>query len=116
MVIVKVSEFLHVQGFVLPVFNIFLNLKLNIIGYYCPEGSNSSTMYPCPAGYFGVHTGLTSAFCNGLCIPGYYCPVATTNPGFTRISIMFLIILHSLSCWNLWKHTRTLFIQLFRVM
>jgi len=47
-------------------------------GYYCPEGSVTSTQIPCPAGRFGF-TGAVNANCTGLCLAGYYCPSASTS-------------------------------------
>jgi hypothetical protein len=40
-------------------------------GYFALEG----LLYPCPAGYYGAISGLSSPTCSGICnIPGYYCP------------------------------------------
>ena len=37
----------------------------------------------CPAGTYGLTSGLTSASCSGVCtpVPGRYCPVASTSAG-----------------------------------
>ncbi|XP_039224456.1 scavenger receptor class F member 1-like [Crotalus tigris] len=51
-------------------------------GHFCPEGSQTSTQFPCPAGTYSSRHG------NGKvedCIPcpkGAYCPKATIKPGF----------------------------------
>ena len=67
-------------------------------GHYCPEGTNRSTQYPCPAGTYNNVTGLSAvsgcaacspgAYCEtaglvkptGLCDPSYYCLAGATNP------------------------------------
>ena len=37
------------------------------------------TPTPCPAGRYGMATGLFTASCSGECSPGYYCPVQSTS-------------------------------------
>jgi len=46
----------------------------------CPAGSycaEDGVRRPCPAGTFGSSAGLESAFCEGICPAGSYCPVGT---------------------------------------
>lgn len=50
-----------------------------LAGYYCLEGSTSSTQYPCPAGRFGK-LGMVDENCAGACAAGYYCPSTSTSP------------------------------------
>ena len=50
----------------------------------CPEGTycdrkGMHTPTPCPAGRYGMATGLFTASCSGECSPGYYCPVQSTS-------------------------------------
>lgn len=67
------------------------NPEICIPGYYCPDGTNHSTEYPCPNGTFNAGTGLKAEsectpctagkFCEtpglsaptGDCQAGYYC-------------------------------------------
>jgi len=50
------------------------------LGFFCPIGSFNSTMLRCPAGRYGMKTGLYNSACSGLCAPGYHCPEASTSP------------------------------------
>ena len=70
------------------------------VGYYCINGTQFATQYPCPAGTYSNHTGLYAEeqcvecpagyYCShfglsepeGECYEGYYCPggVAIPNP------------------------------------
>ena len=47
-------------------------------GYYCPEGSTTSTQVVCPAGRYSGH-GAGSSDCEGSCARGHYCPEGSTN-------------------------------------
>lgn len=50
-------------------------------GYYCLEGTQSATQWPCPAGTFsGPQTSLTLASQCNLCELGSYCPEASSSP------------------------------------
>ena len=50
-------------------------------GYYCPEGTNSSSEYPCPLGTFSNQTQLEDISECTLCTPGSYCGrVGLTEP------------------------------------
>ena len=42
-------------------------------GFYCPEGTQTSSQYPCPIGTFSNSTGLTNESQCTHCTPGYYC-------------------------------------------
>jgi hypothetical protein len=44
-------------------------------GSYCANG----TSRPCPAGLFGCASHLSSNACNGLCTPGFYCPLGSVS-------------------------------------
>ena len=44
-------------------------------GHYCIGGVET----PCPPGRFGCSDRLDSSDCNGLCAPGYYCPLGSTS-------------------------------------
>jgi hypothetical protein len=46
-------------------------------GSYCPAGSTINI--PCPAGYFGSSTGLSSSTCTQPCTQGYYCEGGNVN-------------------------------------
>ena len=48
-------------------------------GYYCPEGSTSTTQIICPAGRYGATDGLATGLCSGECDAGYYCPEGSTS-------------------------------------
>lgn len=71
-------------------------------GFYCPLGTQYSTQFPCPAGTYGSNPGLMvvgdctdcdpGRFCtggldrvgsssdsDGLCLPGYYCPLGSST-------------------------------------
>ncbi|KAL8271281.1 hypothetical protein Esti_004796 [Eimeria stiedai] len=64
------------------------------LGHYCPEGSTSGQMNPCPLGTFARQTGAKSEedcdkcpqgyYCNGqtpiLCEEGHYCPLGSVEP------------------------------------
>lgn len=46
-------------------------------GHYALDGM----LFACPAGFFGMQSGLASAACSGRCfVPGYYCPEGSTAP------------------------------------
>jgi hypothetical protein len=45
------------------------------VGHYCVNG----VRLPCPAGRYGDSPGLSSASCSGVCVAGYYCPVASNS-------------------------------------
>lgn len=42
-------------------------------GHYCKDG----VRYDCPSGYFGSKFQEINELCEGLCLPGYYCPSAS---------------------------------------
>ncbi|KAL3656443.1 hypothetical protein V7S43_018668 [Phytophthora oleae] len=44
-------------------------------GFLCSDGVRS----PCPAGYYGDGSLETRPTCSGVCSPGFYCPLASTN-------------------------------------
>lgn len=48
----------------------------------CPRGSfcSGGTRFPCPAGYFGNETGLSSPSCTASCPAGFYCPQGAVEP------------------------------------
>ena len=48
-------------------------------GFYCNEGSSSSTSIPCPGGVYGDQFGLVDETCSGPCIAGYFCPPGSSN-------------------------------------
>ena len=58
-----------------------IDYKNNICekGYYCPEGSTSSTAQKCPSGSFRYIYGATQPTDCGTCPSGYYCPTKTVE-------------------------------------
>lgn len=48
-------------------------------GFYCPIGSTSKYMVPCPAGSYG-RAGETAKRCSGPCDPGYHCDLGSPSP------------------------------------
>lgn len=44
-------------------------------GHYCISGRKE----PCPGGTYGNQTEATDDRCDGLCLPGYYCPPGSTS-------------------------------------
>jgi hypothetical protein len=46
-------------------------------GYYCPESTNSSSEYPCPAGFYNPTEGAKDIMQCLPCGVGYYCPAAS---------------------------------------
>lgn len=58
-------------------------------GHYCPIGSTSKYMVPCPAGKYG-HAGETMARCSGQCDPGYYCTLGSASPRQNLCGNMFV--------------------------
>lgn len=42
-------------------------------GFYCPQQTNRSNEYPCPAGTYNNQTGLSLVGECQACPPGYYC-------------------------------------------
>ena len=71
------------------------------IGYYCPNGTEYASQYPCPIGTFSSSSGVTTqeecipctpgSVCteygltepNGVCSPGYYCTLGASTPAPT---------------------------------
>ena len=49
-------------------------------GYYCPAGTNSSSLYRCPKGTYSNAYSLGSLIQCTVCSPGHYCP----EPGRTE--------------------------------
>ncbi|XP_077422977.1 uncharacterized protein LOC144052618 isoform X3 [Vanacampus margaritifer] len=61
-------------------------------GHYCPPGSQSGVAFPCPAGTFSGHMGLSTELGCELCSPGAYCassgleaPTGLCSPGYLCI-------------------------------
>lgn len=50
-----------------------------LTGYYCPTGSNNSSVFKCAGGFYGASSGQTNEFCSGACLPGYFCPIGSTS-------------------------------------
>ena len=50
------------------------------VGYYCPEGSTSSSPFKCQAGHAATAGGGdTIAACDGKCGAGYFCPAGSVS-------------------------------------
>uniref|UniRef100_A0A7M5XIK9 Tyrosine-protein kinase ephrin type A/B receptor-like domain-containing protein n=1 Tax=Clytia hemisphaerica TaxID=252671 RepID=A0A7M5XIK9_9CNID len=49
-------------------------------GHYCPQKTESSTQYPCSAGYYTEEKGATTATDCKVCPAGYYCLEGSDSP------------------------------------
>lgn len=57
------------------------NGACNVLGFYCPAGSNSSSFYACAKGFFGSTGYQATSSCSGPCAAGSYgASVAMTSP------------------------------------
>ena len=52
------------------------------LGHYC----NGGVATPCPPGYWGGSTGLSTLFCSGQCAAGYFCGAGSVSPIATACS------------------------------
>ena len=58
-----------------PPFGLCAGFRLCEIGYYCLN----NTKFACPAGKYGLTTGLKTNECSGICPAGFYCLEKSIN-------------------------------------